>query len=291
VPISKVMNPLPGSPPATQVGEQNELDCFQPELERLENEKHDLEIALLTSNEHGDLLQEQLYRLSTSLTAEVRERQAAEERLQKLVQAITREKADLEILVQILMDQGDESAQEGEKARIDGLTQIANRRRFDEYLLQEWRRHIRMQQPLSLLICDVDHFKVFNDSYGHPAGDECLKSVAKAINQCFREGDLVARYGGEEFAMVLPQTTRAGAVQVAERVRAAVAAALLPHAASPVCNRVTVSIGVACTTPQPKGPPDARTLIEEADRQLYLAKHRGRDQVSYQHEENAEDAP
>ena len=287
--MSKLMNPPPGSPLATQVGAQNELDCFQPELERLENEKHDLEIALQTSNEHGDLLQEQLYRLSTSLTAEVRERQAAEERLQNLVQAITREKGDLEILVQILMDQGDESAQEGEKARIDGLTQIANRRRFDEYLLQEWRRHIRMQQSLSLLICDVDHFKLFNDSYGHQAGDECLKSVAKAINQCFRGGDLVARYGGEEFAMVLPQTNRAGAVQVAERVRAAVAAAVLPHAASPVCDRVTVSVGVACTTPQPKGPTDARTLIEEADRQLYLAKHRGRNQVSYQHEENTKD--
>ena len=287
--MSKLMNPPPGSPLATQVGAQNELDCFQPELERLENEKHDLEIALQTSNEHGDLLQDHLYRLSTSLTAEVRERQAAEERLQNLVQAITREKGDLEILVQILMDQGDESAQEGEKARIDGLTQIANRRRFDEYLLQEWRRHIRMQQSLSLLICDVDHFKLFNDSYGHQAGDECLKSVAKAINQCFRGGDLVARYGGEEFAMVLPQTNRAGAVQVAERVRAAVAAAVLPHAGSPVRNQVTVSIGVACATPRPKGPTDAWTLIEEADRQLYLAKHRGRDQVSYQHEENTED--
>jgi diguanylate cyclase (GGDEF)-like protein len=283
------MSSPPGSPPAVQAREQNELDRFRPELERLGNENRDLEMALLTSNEHGDLLQEQLYRLSTSLTAEVRERQAAEERLQKLVQAINREKGDLEILVQILMDQGDESAEEGEKARIDGLTQIANRRRFDEYLLQEWGRHIRMQQPLSLLLCDVDHFKLFNDSYGHQAGDECLKSVAKLINQCFRAGDLVARYGGEEFALVLPQTSRAGAVQVAERVRAAVATAVLPHGKSPVCDRVTVSIGVASTTPEPKGPADARTLIEEADRQLYLAKHRGRDRVSYQPDENAAD--
>jgi diguanylate cyclase (GGDEF)-like protein len=287
--MSKLMSSPPGSPPAVQAREQNELDRFRPELERLGNENRDLEMALLTSNEHGDLLQEQLYRLSTSLTAEVRERQAAEERLQKLVQAINREKGDLEILVQILMDQGDESAEEGEKARIDGLTQIANRRRFDEYLLQEWGRHIRMQQPLSLLLCDVDHFKLFNDSYGHQAGDECLKSVAKLINQCFRAGDLVARYGGEEFALVLPQTSRAGAVQVAERVRAAVATAVLPHGKSPVCDRVTVSIGVASTTPEPKGPADARTLIEEADRQLYLAKHRGRDRVSYQPDENAAD--
>jgi diguanylate cyclase (GGDEF)-like protein len=207
-------------------------------------------------------------------------------KLQNLIQAITREKEDLDILVQILIDQGDDSAQEGEKARIDGLTQIANRRRFDEYLSQEWGRHIRMQQPLSLLICDVDHFKLFNDRQGHQAGDECLKSVAKAINRCYRAGDLVARYGGEEFAMVLPQTNRAGAVQVAERVRAAVADAALPHPASPVCDRVTVSVGVACMTPPANAPSVARTLIEQADRHLYLAKKLGRNQVSYEHEEN-----
>jgi diguanylate cyclase (GGDEF)-like protein len=287
--MSKLMSSQQGSPHDIQTPEQNEVDHFHPEVERLEREKRYLEMALLTSNEHRDLLQEQLSRLSTSLSAAVRERQATEERLQTLVRAMTREKGDLEILVQILMDQGDESAEDGEKARIDGLTQIANRRRLDEYLLQEWRRHIRMQLPLSLLICDVDHFKLFNDGYGHQAGDECLKSVAKAIQQCVRGDDLVARYGGEEFAMVLPQTNRAGAVQVAERVRAAVAAAVLPHGMSPVCDRVTVSIGVACITPQPKGPTDARTLIEEADRQLYLAKHRGRNQVSYQDEEKTDD--
>src|SRR6267154_2627842 len=166
-------------------------------LGRLQNEYLNLQIALLTSNEHGDLLQEHLYRLSTSLTAEVRERQTAEERLQTLMHAITQEKGDLEILVQILIDQGDDSAEEGEKARIDGLTQIANRRRFDEYLLQEWSRHLRIQQPISLLMCDVDHFKRYNDTNGHQAGDECLKRVAKAISRCFRSGDLVARYGGE----------------------------------------------------------------------------------------------
>jgi diguanylate cyclase (GGDEF)-like protein len=279
-------NPPPGSPPTNPASEQDELSRLRPELDRLQIEKHDLQIALLSSNEQRNLLQEELDRLSASLTAEVRERQVAEEKLQTLIQAVTREKGDLEILVQILIDQGDDSAEEGEKARIDGLTQIANRRRFDEYLLQEWSRHIRMQQPLSLLICDVDHFKLYNDGYGHQAGDECLKSVAKAISQCYRAGDLVARYGGEEFAMVLPQTNAAGAVQVAERVRSAVAAAALPHAASPVCGRVTVSIGVACTTPQPHGPTDARALIEEADRHLYLAKQLGRNQVNYQDEEN-----
>jgi diguanylate cyclase (GGDEF)-like protein len=279
-------NAFQDAPIASRINEQDESNRLRPELDRLEKEKHDLQIALLTSNEHGVLLQEHLDRLSISLTAEVRDRHTAEEKLQKLIQAITREKGDLEILVQILMDQGDDSAQEGEKARIDGLTQIANRRRFDEYLLQEWGRHIRMQKPLSLLMCDVDHFKLYNDRHGHQAGDECLKSVAKVLSQCYRAGDLVARYGGEEFAMVLPQTNRAGAVQVAERVRAAVTAVALSHTASPVCDRVTVSIGVACVTPQPHGPTDARTLVEEADRHLYLAKHRGRNQVSCEDEEN-----
>jgi diguanylate cyclase (GGDEF)-like protein len=284
--LALLPDPPQGSPPASYAIDQDELQCLHTELARLQNENHRLQTALLVSNERGVLLQEHVDRLSNSLTAELRERHIAEEKLQTLIQTITREKGDLEILVQILIDQGDDSAQEGEKARIDGLTQIANRRRFDEYLFQEWSRHIRMQQPLSLLICDVDHFKLYNDGQGHQAGDECLKSVAKAINQCYRAGDLVARYGGEEFAMVLPQTNRAGAVQVAERVCAAVAAAALPHPASPVCDRVTVSIGVASMTPPPHAPSDARTLIQQADRHLYLAKKLGRNQVNYEDEES-----
>ncbi|MCU1334677.1 MAG: response regulator receiver modulated diguanylate cyclase [Bryobacterales bacterium] len=208
------------------------------------------------------------------------------DRLRAELSRLQIEKHDLEILVQILIDQGDDSAEEGKKARIDGLTQIANRRRFDEYLLNEWARHLRLQQPLSLLICDVDHFKLYNDTFGHQAGDECLKSVAKAISQGFRTADLVARYGGEEFAIVLPHTDRAGAVIVAERVRAAVAAAAIPHAASPVCGQVTLSIGVGCRTPHTKDGAHARTLIEEADRNLYAAKNHGRNQVSHLVDEN-----
>ena len=241
---------------------------LQPEFELLQKEKQDL--------------QHQVDRLKASLADEIRDRHAAEEKLQKLIHAISKEKGDLEILVQILMDQGDDSAHEGEKARIDALTHIPNRRRFDEYLSQEWSRHMRTQRPISLLLCDVDHFKLYNDSQGHQAGDDCLRNVAKAINTCFRSGDLVARYGGEEFAMVLPQTDHAGALQVAERVLSFVAAAAIPHSASPICDRVTISIGVATKTPAPGGPSDARALIEEADRHLYLAKRQGRNQVSYQ---------
>ena len=270
-----------------QTDEEHSCDHLRMELDRLQNETRDLQIALSISNEHADLLQEHFYRLSNSLTVEVRERQATERKLQELIHAIKQEKVDLEILVQILIDQGDDSAQEGEKARIDGLTQIANRRRFDEYLSQEWNRHSRVQHPLSLLLCDVDHFKMCNDGYGHQPGDECLKSVARAINQRFRTGDLVARYGGEEFAVVLPHTDRTGAAVIAERVRSAVAEIAIPHTASPVCDRVTVSIGVGCSTPKPKNPGDARVLIEEADRHLYLAKRQGRNRVIYQDAENS----
>jgi diguanylate cyclase (GGDEF)-like protein len=255
-------------------------------VDRLTMEKHDLQTALIASHQYGDSLQEQLGRLSASLTAEVRERQASEEKLQKLIQSVTEEKGDLEILVQILIDQGDDSATDAEKAHIDGLTQVANRRRFDAYLTQEWSRHARIQQPLSLLICDVDHFKLYNDRYGHQAGDECLRIVAKALSQGRRSIDLVARYGGEEFALVLPHTDLTGAILVAQRVCQAVSAAAVIHDASPVAGRVTMSIGVASTTPggaEGRGAEagGARGLIEEADRNLYLAKQRGRNQVSH----------
>ena len=259
------------------------LEHLRAEVERLQREKGDLEIALLTSNEHGDLLEEHLYHVTTSLAAEVRERQAVEERLQKLIDAITQEKIDLEIMVQILIDQGDASAEEGEKARIDGLTGIANRRRFDEYLSHEWGRHRRAQQPIALLVCDVDHFKLYNDHYGHQAGDDCLKLVANVIAQTVRRSsDLVARYGGEEFAIVLPNTDLNGAKVMADAVRSALRKAAIPHAYSSICDIVSVSIGVSCKIPPTLGCPDAEPLVEEADRFLYLAKHRGRDCVACQ---------
>ena len=262
-----------------------EAESTDTELVRLRREVRDLRIALRTSNDHGDALQEHLYRLSTSLTGEVRERQGTDLELRQLLSVATQKTDDLEILVQILVDQGDDWAEEGGKARIDALTQIANRRGFDERLAQEWGIHIELQQPLSLLVCDVDHFKYYNDHYGHQAGDECLKAVAGALGSRLRAQEFVARYGGEEFAIILPRTSRQVATGVAERARSAVFDANLAHAASSVCDRVTVSIGVACQIPPLQGRADVRPLIEEADRFLYLAKHRGRNRVA-DHEDN-----
>ncbi|MDQ2103199.1 diguanylate cyclase [Azospirillum isscasi] len=161
---------------------------------------------------------------------------------------------------------------------IDGLTGIANRRRFDEVLLREWRRCARAQLPLSLIMLDVDQFKPYNDHYGHQAGDECLRAVGGLLaEQIMRPGDLVARYGGEEFVCLLPETGGDGAVQVAERLRRTVAERCLPHAVSHVADHVTISLGAATAHPAMEDTPDRLTQL--ADRLLYEAKRAGRNRV------------
>ncbi|OYD86411.1 diguanylate cyclase domain-containing protein [Azospirillum brasilense] len=160
----------------------------------------------------------------------------------------------------------------------DGLTGIANRRRFDEVLLREWRRCGRAQLPLSLIMLDVDQFKPYNDHYGHQAGDECLRAVAQLLaDQMMRPGDLIARYGGEEFVCLLPETDEDGAVQVAERMRQMVAERRLPHAVSHVADHVTISLGVATARPMLDDTPDRLTQL--ADGLLYEAKRAGRNRV------------
>ncbi|MBE9126472.1 MULTISPECIES: response regulator [unclassified Coleofasciculus] len=163
-------------------------------------------------------------------------------------------------------------------ACLDGLTQIANRRAFDEALQQEWRRLARERAPLSLILCDIDFFKAYNDTYGHQAGDECLKQVANSLRQAVkRPADLVARYGGEEFAIVLPNTQLKGAVKVAEIVRSELNAKAIAHSGSQISDCVTLSFGVAGVIPCPGTSPEQ--LIAEADQALYQAKVEGRDRV------------
>lgn len=162
----------------------------------------------------------------------------------------------------------------------DGLTGLANRRRFDERLREEWGRAYREKTSLALLMIDIDHFKPFNDSYGHPAGDECLHSVAGILaDEAQRSSDLAARYGGEEFAILLPNTDAAGCARIAERVRRALHDAAIPHRANPPPGIVTASIGGAVCRPGVERSAGPASLIEAADRALYAAKDGGRDRV------------
>jgi diguanylate cyclase (GGDEF)-like protein len=169
--------------------------------------------------------------------------------------------------------------------KIDGLTQIANRRHFDQHLSDDWKRLARSKQPLSLIMCDVDYFKRFNDSYGHPEGDKVLKKIADILKQVAkRPDDLPARYGGEEFAIVLPNTDLVGAMQVAEAIRQEVLALRINHKGSSVNGFVSLSLGIATVTPNEiaesvRSPED---LIKIADRALYQAKHNGRNQSHVQ---------
>lgn len=162
-------------------------------------------------------------------------------------------------------------------AHLDGLTGIPNRRQFDEMLVSEWNRARRSNVPLSLIMIDIDHFKRYNDRYGHQAGDACLRQVAQALSKCCRRaGDIVARYGGEEFVLVMYHTPRDDGYAHAEHLRQAITALQLPHEDS-ATGYVTISVGAATTVPPADGAPE--TLLRTADQALYEAKRKGRDQV------------
>ncbi len=164
-------------------------------------------------------------------------------------------------------------------ASTDGLTGLANRRRFDETLAQEHARHVRSGDDLALIMLDIDHFKLFNDTYGHVRGDECLRAVAVELKASLhRATDLAARYGGEEFICILPEAkSEPGARAVAERIRQAIADLNIPHGNAPTADHVTVSLGVVITRCDQTSTPDK--IVARVDEQLYRAKSQGRNQV------------
>jgi len=191
----------------------------------------------------------------------------------------------LDSLVQTISDRTVELRQANEQlthlSLSDAMTGIANRRMFDAYLKQEWRRAMRERSPLSVLLADVDHFKKYNDTYGHQQGDMCLIGVAAVMQlHMQRPADLLARYGGEEFAVILPGTDAAGAMHMAETLRQAVLDLRIEHESSIAAPHVTLSIGLVTSVPSPEeGDGGMDLLLEQADQALYQAKNSGRNQV------------
>ena len=163
-------------------------------------------------------------------------------------------------------------------ANLDGLTNLFNRRYFDSKLEQEFNRIQRSGQPISLILADIDHFKLYNDTYGHQAGDDCLKVIAAAFNACAgRVSDIAARYGGEEFVMLLPNTAEEGAREVAGRLMDKLASLAIPHKSSTVSDQVTMSMGIASLRPDQSV--SSETLVLLADKALYQCKSCGKNQI------------
>ena len=223
------------------------IEKLQEEFEGLKQEKIDLEMMLETAKKQVILVESQLHK-------EVLERQKAEAYLYQANQKLE------------------------QLSLVDSLTQVANRRRFDNYLLEQWQTAKQENTPISLIICDIDHFKLYNDTYSHPIGDYCLRQIALTIDDVLeRPTDLIARYGGEEFAVILPRTDEEEARKIAEKIRLTVKNLQIAHHKSPIEKYVTLSIGVFTMIPTPECSPEL--LIVLTDQALYQAKAQGRDQV------------
>jgi len=246
----------------------------------------DLELSLEAVASHGDFIENQLIDSNTHLNDEIAKRRESESRLSSLVELLSGQKDDLEILIGTIVDHSDENdyqwidklSQAEEDTYTDALTQINNRRKFDETLKDEWQRAYRGQTNISVMILDIDHFKLYNDYYGHVLGDDALRKVAKAINdEMARSSDIFCRYGGEEFAIVLPETDLVGAFKVAEKINKLVEKLEILHFESTVSDFITVSIGVDTITPSDSN--GELLFVEHVDRLLYEAKNNGRNQV------------
>ena len=254
-------------------------------VEELEQACSDLDIALSTAVEHGDMIESSLYAANAKLRTEVRDRVIAERRLARVLLAVRQQKTDLELLVETITEHSDEIDTEWLQrfavaeslSRTDSLTGLANRREINDHMDREWRRCARSGQNLALIMIDVDYFKGYNDAYGHAAGDAALCRVAEILKAaCRRTGDLAGRMGGEEFLVVLPETDRNGAEVQARRLRQGVWDANVVYDEGQD-GRMTISVGVAVGRPDATG--DWAELLALADNLLYIAKRDGRNAI------------
>jgi diguanylate cyclase (GGDEF)-like protein len=260
------------------------VESLEQQIKELKSQNFSLKQQLAAKTTQ----QEQLAKANHCLQTEIIDRQQTETALRLLLDRLSSEKNDLELILDTTTTHSDtieamlydRALSLAREVTVDGLTQIANRRTFDHQLENEWQRLSRENLPLSLLLCDVDFFKRYNDRYGHPTGDDCLRAVAKAIESCIRRpADLAARYGGEEFAVILPNTLREGATHIADQICQAVANLNIPHEFSYVSKHVSLSVGISTVFPKVKVLP--KTLLESADKGLYLAKNNGRNRAVF----------
>jgi diguanylate cyclase (GGDEF)-like protein len=257
-------------------------DTMSKTIDLLNVQKKDLEIALITAIEHGDVVEAQLHHINNQLTIEIKEREKVEVQLHSLVKNLNCQKSDLELLVETIASHGDEINIVMEEklssietiAKTDALTNLWNRRYFDEVFDKEWNRNVRSETSLALLILDIDNFKLYNDTYGHHEGDQCLQKIAYALNNIpRRSGEFVARYGGEEFVVILPLSDLTHTLVLAEYIRQSIIDLQIKHKNTPY-GYVTVSIGVSSIVPQYHQ--SSQILFNQADKNLYLAKKQGR---------------
>ncbi|OKH31161.1 hypothetical protein NIES2101_41745 [Calothrix sp. HK-06] len=264
--VGPLQSELPNADSRGAVSSSNHI--YEVEVERLLQSHENLcQIALDTQKVVPELVQ--FRELLTDCNRKLRQQMG--QKILGLEQEIANYKRQLALTVK-------KNIELTRIASLDELTQIANRRQFDQTLDWEWGQMLKSNQPLSLIIGDVDYFKGYNDIYGHPMGDFCLKQVAKAMSDTLQpSGNLVARYGGEEFVILLPNTSSSAAIVLAEKVRIAIEQMQLPHPSSNVCAFVTMSMGVSSLilTEQTS----VNTLLAQADTALYKAKKSGRNRV------------
>lgn len=282
------LKPMQEEPSREQLLE--EIENLRVEVDTLKRENADLEILLDTTTAHADNIVEmlqatslQLHESNKQLQAEIAERQrteaalrASQSELQSLLAIVSRDKADLEIMLETATQHGDliEELLHNQCIR-DSLTGLFNRRFVGDFLEREINRSLSQQQALGVIMFDIDHFKRFNDTFGHDAGDVVLAEVGRFLQQNICNSDIACRYGGEEFILILPDTHLADTKQRAEHLRDGIKHLTLEYLHQPL-GRITISLGVACF---PEHGSNGAELIQVADVALYRAKALGRDRV------------
>lgn len=260
-----------------------EIEKLRQELENVKREKSDLEILLETTTIHADAVESLLHEANKQLQAEIIERRrtevalkAAQTELQSLLTIVTRDKTDLEILLQMTTEHGDmvENLLYDQCIR-DPLTNLFNRRYLEASLKREIYSAKRLAQPLAIVTIDIDHFKRYNDTFGHDAGDAVLQKISSFLQKNIRPSDIACRYGGEEFVLIFPKTSLKDVRQIAENLRQGVKSLQLEHLYHPI-NAIAISLGVACF---PEHGKTISALLQAADMALYRAKELGRDRV------------